>query len=332
MSWGSENMSSSSCDPVRDAVLGPAEQLGHGGDVVGHGLVREEPDLLDRVTDLAPQLVGLAVEHAAAVEQDVAEVMSTMRLTIRIAVVLPQPDGPTSTQISPAGTSNESDWIAGSSLPGYVLETLLELERGRHARERSITARPERGSDPRRGQRPRAWAASSSASAQRLQALEAQRRGDEPVGEPRVLGQQRPVQVGADHVAAAHALEAVVAVVAVARAGRGRAAARRRRGRCGRRGSRSRPARAGSPSSSTSMATLPISRGPSLAHGVQVDEPDAGQLLVAELVGVAEQLVAAADRRARPRRASAAACSASRLTAARSRAHSAWSRSWPPPM
>ena len=33
-----------------------------------------------------------------------------------------------------------------------------------------------------------------------------------------------------------------------------------------------------------------------VAHGLEVDEPDAGQPLAAELVGVAEQLVAAADR------------------------------------
>jgi len=38
-----------------------------------------------------------------------------MRLTIRMAVVLPQPDGPTSTQISPAGTSSESLSTAGVS-------------------------------------------------------------------------------------------------------------------------------------------------------------------------------------------------------------------------
>ena len=44
--------------------------------------------------------------------------MSIMRLTIRIAVVLPQPDGPTSTQISPAGTSSESESTAGSCRPG----------------------------------------------------------------------------------------------------------------------------------------------------------------------------------------------------------------------
>jgi hypothetical protein len=45
-------------------------------------------------------------------------VMSIMRLTIRMAVVLPQPDGPTSTQISPAGTSSDSPSTAGRSLPG----------------------------------------------------------------------------------------------------------------------------------------------------------------------------------------------------------------------
>ena len=45
-------------------------------------------------------------------------VISTVRLTIRSAVVLPLPDGPTSTQISPASTSSERSWIAGSSWPG----------------------------------------------------------------------------------------------------------------------------------------------------------------------------------------------------------------------
>ncbi len=46
------------------------------------------------------------------------ELISTVRLTIRIAVVLPQPDGPTSTQISPAGTSSESSVTAGLEAPG----------------------------------------------------------------------------------------------------------------------------------------------------------------------------------------------------------------------
>ena len=42
---------------------------------------------------------------------------------MRSAVVLPQPDGPTSTQISPAGTSNDRFRKVGSSAPGYRLET-----------------------------------------------------------------------------------------------------------------------------------------------------------------------------------------------------------------
>ena len=68
-----------------------------------------------------------------------------------------------------------------------------------------------------------------------------------------------------------------------------------------------------------------------LAHGLEVDEADAGQLLAAELVGVAEQLVAAADGEdhlaALGRRVQRVA-----LDVARSSAHSTWSRSWPPPM
>src|SRR3954454_9140330 len=49
---------------------------------------------------------------------------SIIRLTSRIAVVLPQPDGPTSTQTSPAGTVKLRSPIAGASCPGYRLDTL----------------------------------------------------------------------------------------------------------------------------------------------------------------------------------------------------------------
>src|SRR4051812_29239147 len=50
------------------------------------------------------------------------EVGSTSRLTMRIVVVLPHPDGPTSTAISPAGTSSESSSTA--TVPsGYRLAT-----------------------------------------------------------------------------------------------------------------------------------------------------------------------------------------------------------------
>ncbi len=47
-----------------------------------------------------------------------------IRLISRIAVVLPDPDGPTSTHTSPAGTLRLRSVIAGSRCPGYRLETL----------------------------------------------------------------------------------------------------------------------------------------------------------------------------------------------------------------
>jgi hypothetical protein len=46
------------------------------------------------------------------------DVMSIRRLTIFIAVVLPPPDGPTRTQISPAGIVNVRSSTAGSARPG----------------------------------------------------------------------------------------------------------------------------------------------------------------------------------------------------------------------
>jgi hypothetical protein len=50
----------------------PAQQLGHRGDVLGDRLVREQPDLLDDVADLAPQVGGVALAHAATADADVA--------------------------------------------------------------------------------------------------------------------------------------------------------------------------------------------------------------------------------------------------------------------
>jgi hypothetical protein len=46
------------------------------------------------------------------------EVGSLSRLIIRIVVVLPQPDGPTKTTISPAGISSETSSTAGVFEPG----------------------------------------------------------------------------------------------------------------------------------------------------------------------------------------------------------------------
>src|SRR5580765_367562 len=47
----------------------------------------------------------------------------TSRRTRRTAVVLPQPDGPTSVQNVPAGISSESSRKAGSARPGYRFVT-----------------------------------------------------------------------------------------------------------------------------------------------------------------------------------------------------------------
>ena len=55
-----------------DARLVPADELRDGRDVLADRPVREQADLLDDVADVAAQLLGLAVAHAAAAEQDVA--------------------------------------------------------------------------------------------------------------------------------------------------------------------------------------------------------------------------------------------------------------------
>jgi hypothetical protein len=59
-------------DALADALLVPAEHARQRGDVVGDRAVREQADVLDRVADVAPQLVDRAVVDAAAVDQDLA--------------------------------------------------------------------------------------------------------------------------------------------------------------------------------------------------------------------------------------------------------------------
>ena len=106
-------------DAGGDALPCPSRELRHGRDVLADRAVREQADLLDDVADLAPQLRRacgrVTLRPSSRMSPDV---ISIIRLTIRIAVVLPQPDGPTSTQISPAGTSSDSPSTAGSALPG----------------------------------------------------------------------------------------------------------------------------------------------------------------------------------------------------------------------
>ena len=53
-----------------DAVAVPFEYLGHAGDVVGDGHVREQPGLLDHVPDPATQLDGVDLRDVPSVHHD----------------------------------------------------------------------------------------------------------------------------------------------------------------------------------------------------------------------------------------------------------------------
>src|SRR5690606_1159688 len=59
-------------DPGGDALLLPAQQLRDHADVLGHGHVGEQADLLDDVADVAPQLVGVGPGHVLAADEDPA--------------------------------------------------------------------------------------------------------------------------------------------------------------------------------------------------------------------------------------------------------------------
>ena len=61
-------------------------------------------------------------------------VISTIRFAIRIAVVFPQPDGPTRTQISPASTSRRQAVDGGLVGSGIALRRAAERDRERPSR------------------------------------------------------------------------------------------------------------------------------------------------------------------------------------------------------
>ncbi len=92
-------------DPASDAIGGPAQQARDDANVLADGEVREEPDLLDDIADAPPQLDRRQAHTSSPPMVMRPLVGSISRLTIFMLVVLPQPDGPTRTQISPAGTS-----------------------------------------------------------------------------------------------------------------------------------------------------------------------------------------------------------------------------------
>ena len=105
--------SSSSSTRARDLRFGPSRAARHGGDVGGDRLVREQPDLLDHVADPPAQLrPGRRAVTSSPSRKIRPLVGSISRLIIFSVVDLPQPDGPTSTTISPAGTSRSSSCTA----------------------------------------------------------------------------------------------------------------------------------------------------------------------------------------------------------------------------
>ena len=137
-----------------------------------------------------------------------------------------------------------------------------------------------------------AWAASSVASSSGSSSI-SERQLDQAVGQPDVLGQQRAVEVGADHVARAHALEPVAPLLPWPESTRPSGCSPGR-GRCGRRGSRSRRWCAGPCPGRPRWRSCRSGAG--LPRGRSSDRRSRRrQLLVAELVAVPEQLVAAAD-------------------------------------
>ena len=65
----------------------------------------KRPDLLDDVADAAAQLGDVARRRCRAPSMRIRPHVGSMsRLTILSVVVLPQPEGPTRTQMRPAGT------------------------------------------------------------------------------------------------------------------------------------------------------------------------------------------------------------------------------------
>src|SRR3954447_4570094 len=174
-------------------------------------------------------------------------VNSIMRLTSRIAVVLPEPDGPTRTHSSPAATSSDrsaiardraagercsagrdsavaASWLGKADGPsswavlGGVTEKVLLCSR-QGERRRTVPAAAGKTELLDAGRAPRGLVRRVLQTVvERCEGvLEAQRRGDQPVREPRVLRQQGPVEVRPDDLARPDALVAGGPGVAVAR-------------------------------------------------------------------------------------------------------------------
>ena len=233
------------------------------------------------------------------------EVMSIIRLTIRIAVVLPQPDGPTSTQISPAGTFERQAVDRGLGAARIALRHIAKLQWLRGGTLWLVphgAILPARGGHSYPGGPPRLGVGGvlERVVERRELARDRSARRMSQSANQAFLGSSGPCRYVpmTPSRRTPSAPEAPVLPWPLSTRPSGCSPAPR----CVWPAWFSKPARtrraggASSPSSSsTSIATLPIRRGPSERIVSQVDEPEPRDHLVGERVAVAEQLVAAAD-------------------------------------
>src|SRR5581483_3861945 len=125
-------------DARADPRLLPAEQAGHGRDVVADRHVREEADLLDHVADPAAQLDGRQVADAAAVDADVALVEVDQPVDEAQRGRLPAARGPDE-DAERAGRDREREAVQRVLLPARVaLRDAVEDDLGGRAHVRFL--------------------------------------------------------------------------------------------------------------------------------------------------------------------------------------------------
>jgi hypothetical protein len=104
--------------PCFHPILVPTEKAGNGGDVVGDPTVRKQATLLDHVADATTQAApGPSARRRSRRSGCARSDGSMRRLIILRVVVLPHPEGPTSTQSSPSGTVKLNAATATASAP-----------------------------------------------------------------------------------------------------------------------------------------------------------------------------------------------------------------------
>ena len=122
--------SSSSSTRGVDLALLPAEQLRHGADVLPHRAMRKQAVALDGVADAAAQLVKAVCRGYRGRRSSPRPLSGSIsRLIIRSSVVLPDPEVPTITAISPS--SMVIDTSSTTVVPAECLGQVFDLDHRR---------------------------------------------------------------------------------------------------------------------------------------------------------------------------------------------------------